>query len=118
MKSVHKNDPSPEFLSFAIAQLEILPSPTGGEGCVAYSLPAPCGRERSVGHTCPTIINIASYLIKVVSQAMPDLRLRTCYIYPCPSANLLPQRESKKILHLLLTALTSVKSLLEYYLRA
>ena len=44
MKSVHKNDPSPEFLSFAIAQLEILPSPTGGEGCVAYSLPAPCGR--------------------------------------------------------------------------
>ena len=28
----HKKDPSPEFLSFAGAQLEILPSPTGGEG--------------------------------------------------------------------------------------
>ena len=30
--SGQKKDPSPEFLSFAGAQLEILPSPTGGEG--------------------------------------------------------------------------------------
>ena len=30
--SGHKKDPSPEFLSFAIAQLEILPSPARREG--------------------------------------------------------------------------------------
>ena len=30
--SGHRKDPSPEFLSFACAQLEILPSPTRGEG--------------------------------------------------------------------------------------
>ena len=32
MISGYKKDPSPEFLSFAGAQLEILPSPAWGEG--------------------------------------------------------------------------------------
>ena len=32
LMSGHKKDPSPEFLSFAQAQLEILPSPARGEG--------------------------------------------------------------------------------------
>ncbi len=32
MISRRKKDPSPEFLSFACAQLEILPSPARGEG--------------------------------------------------------------------------------------
>ena len=33
--SRHKKDPSPEFLSFAQAQLEILPSPARGEETAA-----------------------------------------------------------------------------------
>ena len=48
-KSGHKKDPSPEFQSFAIAQLEILPSPTGGEGTVTpgvlHTLPLWEGRN-------------------------------------------------------------------------
>ena len=34
--SGHKKDPSPEFLSFAYAQLEILPSPARGEGAAKF----------------------------------------------------------------------------------
>ncbi len=41
-----ENIPSPEFLSFAQAQLEILPSPTRGEG-IAWETFAPLAGEMS-----------------------------------------------------------------------
>ena len=40
--SRHKKDPSPEFLSFAYAQLEILPSPAGGEGSAMPGVKPTC----------------------------------------------------------------------------
>ena len=47
--SGHKKDPSPEFQSFAIAQLEILPSPTGGEGTVRrFAYPPLVGGSKSL----------------------------------------------------------------------
>ena len=40
--SEYNIDPSPEFLSFAKAQLEILPSPTKGEGTATLSVKPTC----------------------------------------------------------------------------
>ena len=52
--SGHKKT-SPEFLSFAIAQLEIQPSPTGGEGvCQTWRLtsqPSFRGRKQLFGES-------------------------------------------------------------------